>query len=122
MKINCVIIDDEAENLKYLQQIIEDIDNVEVIKSYTSGESFLEEAPNLKFDICVLDNRLPNITGIECAKKLRGKKIIFVSAHEVSAHDAFDIKAIDVLKKPVIKDRLENAIRKARNLILNEKG
>lgn len=122
MKINCVIVDDESENLKYLQQIIEDIDNVEVIKSFTDGESFVEEAKTIKFDICVLDNRLPNMSGLECAKQLRGKKIIFMSAHEVSAHDAFDVKAIDVLKKPVIKDRLENAIRKARNIILNEKG
>jgi len=122
MKINCIIVDDEPENLKYLQQIIEDIDDVEIVKSFTDGSSFLESIPNIKFDMCILDNRLPDINGVDCAKKLRGKKIIFVSAHDIAAHDAFEVNAIDVLKKPVSKSRLEAAVKKCRNLIINEKG
>jgi DNA-binding LytR/AlgR family response regulator len=122
MRISCVIVDDEPENLKYLQQIVEDIENVEIVKSYTDGLSFLEGVKTIKFDMCILDNKMPDITGVECAKLLKGKKVIFVSAHDVAAHDAFDVNAIDVIKKPVSKSRLEAAIKKCRNIIINEKG
>lgn len=122
MKINCIIVDDEPENLKYLQQIVEDIEDVEIVKSFTDGASFLEGVKTLKFDMCILDNRLPDISGVDCAKVLKGKKVIFVSAHDVAAHDAFEVNAIDVLKKPVSKARLESAVKKCRNIIINEKG
>lgn len=97
-------MDDEPENLKYLQQIVEDIENVEIVKSYTDGLSFLEGVKTIKFDMCILDNKMPDISGVECAKLLKGKKVIFVSAHDVAAHDAFDVNAIDVeacLKVPL---------------------
>ena len=122
MKINCVIVDDEPENLKYLQQIVEDIDGVEIVKSFTDGASFIAGIKDLKFEMCIMDNRLPDTTGLDLAKRLKNIKVIFVSAHEVSAYDAFDVQAIDVLKKPVTKERLEQAIRKCRNKIINEKG
>lgn len=122
MKINCVIVDDEPENLKYLQQIVEDIDTVEVVKSFSDGNSFLDGIKNIKVDMCILDNRLPDIAGVELAKKLKNIKIIFVSAHDISAYDAFAVDAVDVLKKPVTKDRLEQAIKKCRDKIINERG
>lgn len=122
MKINCVIVDDEPENLKYLQQIIEDIDAVEIVRSFSDGFSFIEGIKELKFDMCILDNRLPDITGVELAKKLKNIKLIFVSAHDISAYDAFGVNAVDVLKKPVTKERLELAIKKCRDKIINEKG
>lgn len=122
MKINCVIVDDIAENLRSLQNIIEEIDGVEVVKSFTDAKSFKEGINSIVFDMCILDNHLPDGTGIELAKKLRGKKVIFVSAHEISAYDAFDLNAVDVLKKPVSPDRLKLAIKKCRDKIMNEKG
>lgn len=122
MKINCIILDDEPENLKFLQQIVEDINDVVIVKSFTDAHSFTEQIKELDFDMCILDNRLPDGNGVELAKKLRNKKIIFVSAHDISAHEAFDVNAIDVLRKPVSVERLEEAIKKCRNKIINEKG
>ncbi len=122
MKINCVILDDEPENLKYLQQITEDINDVVIVKSFSDATSFLKEIVNIQFDMCILDNHLPDGTGIEVAKTLRNKKIIFVSAHDIDAYEAFDLNAIDVIKKPVSKQRLQEAIKKCRNKIINEKG
>ena len=122
MKINCVIVDDEPENLKYLQQIVEDIDTVEIVKSFTTGMSFLEGVKDLKVDMCILDNKRPDIDGVELAKKLKSIKVIFVSAHEISAYDAFAVNAVDVLRKPVTKDHLERAVRKCRDQIIIEKG
>jgi DNA-binding LytR/AlgR family response regulator len=122
MRINCVIVDDEPANLKGLQQIVSGIDQVEVVQSFTDGRSFLDSIGRFSFDMCILDNQLPDINGVELAKRLGGKKIIFVSAHEVSASDAFDVNAVDVLKKPVLPERLEKAVRKCRDKIVQERG
>ena len=122
MKINCVIVDDEPENLKYLQQIVEDINDVVIVKSFTDANSFVNSYKDLAFDMCILDNHLPDGKGLELAKRLMHKKVIFVSAHDISAHEAYDVNAIDVLKKPVSKERLQAAIKKCRDKIINEKG
>ena len=122
MKINCIILDDEPENLKFLQQIVEDIDDVHIVRSFTDAQSFTEQIKKLDFDMCILDNKLPDGSGLELAKKLRKKKIVFVSAHNISAHEAYDIGAIDVLTKPVNPARLREAIKKCRDKIIYEKG
>ena len=122
MKINCVIVDDEPENLKYLQQIVEDINDVVIVKSFTDATSFSEGCKDISFDMCILDNYLPDGKGLELARSLTRKKIIFVSAHDISAYEAYDVNAIDVLKKPVSPDKLKNAIKKCRNKIINERG
>ena len=122
MKINCVIVDDEPENLKYLQQIVEDINDVVIVKSFTDANSFLSDYKNISFDMCILDNHLPDGKGLELARSLTQKKIIFVSAHDISAYEAYDVNAIDVLKKPVDSYRLKYAIKKCRDKIMNEKG
>lgn len=122
MKINCVIVDDEPENLKYLQQVVEDINDVVIVKSFTDAISFINDYKELAFDMCILDNHLPDGKGLELAKRLVHKKVIFVSAHDISAHEAYDVNAIDVLKKPVSPDKLRTAIKKCRDKIINEKG
>ena len=122
MKINCVIVDDEPENLKYLQQIVEDINDVVIVKSFTDANSFVNSYKDLAFDMCILDNHLPDGKGLELARRLLHKKVIFVSAHDISAHEAYDVNAIDVLKKPVSPDKLRTAIKKCRDKIINEKG
>lgn len=122
MKIKCIILDDEAENLKALQQVIDDIDDIEVVRSFTDATTFIDGIKTISFDMCILDNHLPDGRGVDLARALKGKKIIFVSAHEVSAYEAFDVNAIDVIKKPVTRDRLERAIKKCRDRIINEQG
>lgn len=122
MKINCVIVDDEPENLKYLQQVVEDINDVVIVKSFTDANSFINGYKEVAFDMCILDNHLPDGKGLELARKLMHKKVIFVSAHDISAHEAYDVNAIDVLKKPVSPDKLRATIKKCRDKIINEKG
>ncbi len=122
MKIKCVILDDEAENLKSLQQVIDNIDDVEVVRSFTDATTFTEGIKQISFDMCIMDNHLPDGKGVDLAKSLKGKKIIFVSAHDFSAYDAFDSNAIDVIRKPVTTERLEKAIKKCRDKIINDKG
>lgn len=117
LKIKCVILDDELPSLTYLRMLCEQLPYVEIVKCFDSSQQFAAEIPTLQFDICLLDINMPGLSGLELAERLRDKYIIFVSAHPEFAVDAFDLDAIDFIKKPVIKDRLEKALSKAHKLI-----
>lgn len=91
----------------------EQIPNLEVVKAFDSPENLINEINTLAFDFCILDIEMPNINGLEVAKKLNGKPVIFTTAYKEFAIDAFDLHAIDYIQKPIQKERLEIAINKA---------
>ncbi len=110
---NCILLDDELLALSYLRTLCEQIPGIEVVKAFNDPEHFLNDLQNLKFDFLISDIVMPVFTGLEVAEKLRGIPVIFTTAHNEYAADAFDVDAIDYLRKPVQKERLEKAIRKA---------
>ena len=93
--------------------LCEQIQGVEVVKAFTEPEKFLAEATTLDFDLCILDIGMPKVNGMQVARSLRNKLIIFTTAYKEYAADAFDVDAVDFVPKPVTKDRLQVAIRKA---------
>lgn len=122
MKIKCVIIDDEPANLKQLQLLVDDINDVDVIKSFTNADEFLKEHKKLNYNFCVMDINMEKTNGIECAKKIN-KPVIFVTANDYNAEEILAVENVeDYIKKPVNTARLEKSIKAIRNRILNEKG
>lgn len=117
-KLRCLLLDDELPGLTYLKLLCEQIKEVEVVKVFNDPSLLLKDAPNLEFDICILDIEMPGISGLEVAKALKGKPVIFTTAYKEYAADAFDLEAIDYIKKPIQKERLEKAIQKACDLLL----
>lgn len=112
--LRVVLLDDELLALGYLRTLCEGIPNIEVIKAFDNPVVFLSEVENLSFDFCISDIVMPNLSGLEVAEKLHAIPIIFTTAHNEYAADAFDIEAIDYLRKPVQRERLERAIEKVR--------
>ena len=110
---SCVLLDDELLALSYLRTLCEQIPDIQVTKAYNNPELFLREIENLQFDFLISDIVMPSLTGLEVADKLRGTPVIFTTAHNEYAAEAFDVEAIDYLRKPVQVDRLNRAIRKA---------
>ena len=117
-KLRCLLLDDELPGLTYLKLLCEQIKEVEVVKVFNDPLLLLKDAPNLEFDICILDIEMPGITGLDVAKALKGKPVIFTTAYKEYAADAFDLEAVDYIKKPIQKERLEKAIQKACDLLL----
>ncbi|MBD1426478.1 LytR/AlgR family response regulator transcription factor [Sphingobacterium arenae] len=111
--IKCVLLDDEFPMLSYLQALCRDLEEIEVIKSYNNPLKFLDDLDKLTFNTCVLDINMPGINGLELAKKLEGKAIIFSTAYKEYAAEAFDLDAVDYLRKPYQLERLEKAFGKA---------
>lgn len=118
-KLKCLLLDDELLGLSYLKMLCEQIPELEVIRTYNNPQTLISDFEQLEFDLCILDIEMPNITGLEVAKKIKDKLIIFTTAYKEYAHDAFEIDAVDYLVKPIQKDRLQTAINKALNRFNN---
>lgn len=110
--LRVVLLDDELLALAYLRTLCDSIPGIEVVKAFNDPVIFLSEIKNLAFDFCISDIVMPSLTGLEVAQELKSVPIIFTTAHNEYAADAFDIEAIDYLRKPVQRERLVRAIEK----------
>lgn len=113
-ELKCLLLDDELPGLTYLKMLCEQIPGLSVVKSFNDPSRFLEEFPSLDFDLCIIDIEMPQFDGLKVANLLQGKAVIFATAYKEYAAEAFDLNAVDYLRKPVSLDRLKRAIDKAR--------
>ncbi len=112
-RLRCLLLDDELPGLTYLKMLCEQIPELEVVKAFNSPVVFLKEIAELDFDICILDIEMPEINGLHVASQLNGKPVIFTTAYKEYAAEAFDLNAIDYVRKPVQMERLQQAVQKA---------
>lgn len=118
-KLKCLLLDDELPGLTYLKMLCEQIPQLEVVKAFNHPQSFLEELPALEFDLCILDVEMPGMNGLQVANLLQGKPVIFATAYKDYAAEAFDLDAVDYIRKPIQKERLEQAVQKALKRVAN---
>ncbi len=114
--LTVLVIDDERPALDELAFLLDGDDRVGTVltsDSATDGLRILREA---EVDCVFLDIQMPGLTGLELAQVLSRFKtppaIVFVTAHEAHAVDAFDLQAVDYVLKPVRADRLAEAVRR----------
>lgn len=124
MPPRALIVDDEAparEELRYLLEEAlgsdEQTQAVQVVGEATNGEEALVLLNSLDYDLVFLDIRMPGLTGLQVAEKLRTKphppRVIFTTAYPDHAVEAFDLAASDYLVKPFDADRLKRAVERA---------
>lgn len=112
-----LLVDDEPAALERLQALFEQIAGVEVAGVARNGREALEQIQELKPDLVMLDIQMPERSGLSVAATLpidERPEIVFVTAFEMYAADAFDVEAADYLLKPVRFDRLRQAVERAR--------
>lgn len=115
--IKCVILDDELLAISYLKLLCEQIEDVEVVKAFNNPKVFLQEINQIDCDVCILDIEMPGMNGLQVAELIRDKKIIFTTAYKEYAAEAFDLDVIDYVRKPIKKERLQQAFDKAKKRI-----
>ncbi len=115
--MKAIIVDDEALARQGLALRLAEISGVDVVGQCANGEeaiaAILEHAP----DIIFLDIQMPGMTGFDLIKEIQSDilpMVIFVTAYDAFAIDAFNVHAIDYLLKPVEVDRLAAAVEKAK--------
>ena len=112
-----MLLDDELPGLSYLKMLCEQLPDVEVVKAFDNPATFVNEVSKLDFDFCILDIEMPEMNGLQIANLLNGKPVIFATAYKEYASEAFDLNALDYIRKPIGIDRLKQAVEKARNHI-----
>lgn len=115
-----MLLDDELPALSYIKLLCEELPDVEVVKAFNDPEKFLESISTLDFNVCILDIQMPKHSGLEVAQHLKDKLIIFTTAYKEFAAEAFDLNAVDYIRKPLQKDRFEKAILKAKEILKNK--
>ena len=112
-----LLVDDEPAALERLTALFSQIEGVRVIGSARNGLEAAEQIHALAPDLVMLDIQMPERSGLSVASSLplEGRpEIIFVTAFEVYAADAFEVEAADYLLKPVRFDRLRQAVERAK--------
>ena len=115
-----LIVDDEKPARDRLRQILQDEDHYEVVGEAGNGHDALSLAAERKPDIVLLDIRMPGLDGIETAHHLntleRTPAVVFTTAYDEYAVDAFEARAIGYVLKPVRRSRLAAALEHASKL------
>ena len=118
LTITAIVADDEQLAREELCFQLSRIDGVEVVGQASNGMEALEEIARSSPDVAFLDVQMPGLTGLEVARKLlesgRGPSVIFVTAYDQRAIEAFEVNAVDYVLKPVDSGRLETAVARAR--------
>lgn len=115
--MHVLIVDDEPPARLRLRGLLQQMDDVEVVGEAGDGIEALRKVESLDPDVVLLDIRMPGMDGLECARHLGGLNtppaVIFTTAYDRFAIEAFEAQATDYLVKPVRRERLEAAITRA---------
>ena len=118
--MNILIADDEPLARSRLKRLVDESDNYQVVGEANDGKEVLLLCGKLNPDIVLMDIRMPDMDGLEAAYHLSHLEnppaIIFTTAFSEHALAAFNSHAVDYLLKPIRKDRLEEALKKARKV------
>src|SRR5580698_1549859 len=114
--VRILIVDDEALARSYLVEQLAGMEEVEIAGQATNGFDAVKMAEALPCDLMLLDVQMPRLSGFEVMELLgeRAPAVIFVTAHDEFAVQAFRIHAVDYLLKPVDPARLQQALQRAR--------
>ena len=112
-----LIADDEPIARQILREHAAAIPSLEIVGEAATGAEAIQRILDLNPDLVLLDFEMPELNGLGVVRSLRGRSvplIVFVTAYEKHALEALDAGAVDYLLKPVRRERLEQAVAKAR--------
>ena len=126
-RLRALVVDDEQLAREELCFLLEQVDTseVDVVGQATDGVDALAAIDKLDPDLVFLDVQMPGLTGFEVARRLLERDdapaLVFVTAYDQHAIEAFEVNAVDYLLKPVEAGRLAQALQKARKLLASDR-
>jgi two-component system LytT family response regulator len=109
-----LVVDDEAPARRRLSRMLAELGDVEVVAQLEDAEGLLRALKGTAADVVFLDVEMPGISGVALAAHAQLPWVVFVTAHERYAVDAFEVEAVDYLLKPVRPERLRAAVDRVR--------
>jgi two-component system LytT family response regulator len=108
------VLDDEPLAVKRLVRLLKEIDGVTMAGSATNPLTAIGEIDGANVDVLLLDIEMPGLTGFELIDRLEtSPAIVFTTAYDQYALQAFEKSTVDYVVKPIARDRLERALQKA---------
>jgi len=121
LHLRAVVVDDEELARDELCYLLDEVGGVEVVGQAGNGLEALEAIGRSSPDLVFLDVQMPGLTGFEVARRLADRlppiTVIFVTAYDQHAIEAFEVNAVDYLLKPIEAGRLEMAVQRARRRV-----
>jgi DNA-binding LytR/AlgR family response regulator len=115
-RLTILAVDDEHTQLEDLARLLRSFPTVREVECAFGGHDALLKASSQAYDAIFLDVRMPDLDGVELGRVLRRfaspPQLVFVSAYDSGAVDAFELRALDYLRKPVSRRRLEEALER----------
>ncbi|MES1195423.1 MAG: LytTR family DNA-binding domain-containing protein [Steroidobacter sp.] len=112
-----LVVDDEWPARERIKQLLNELEDCEVVGEAANGQQALQLSQQLQPDVVLLDVRMPGLSGIEVAQHFNSldapPAVVFATAYDEYAVDAFEAEAIGYLLKPVRKEKLARALRHA---------
>jgi two-component system LytT family response regulator/two-component system response regulator LytT len=116
--MTAVVADDEQLSREELCFLLGKIDGIEIVAEADDGPRALDEIARLTPDVAFLDVQMPGLTGFEVARRALENgtdlAIVFVTAFDHRAIEAFEVNAVDYVLKPIEPARLEQAVQRVR--------
>jgi DNA-binding LytR/AlgR family response regulator len=116
VSIRALIVDDEAPALGELRYLLAAHPEIEVVGEAATAREALTLAQSVRYDVVFLDIELPGMTGLDAARLVLDRRerpaVVFVTAHERYAVDAFALEAFEYLVKPVDPERLARVVER----------
>ena len=115
--IQALIVDDEALARRGLRHRLKPLDGIEILDEARNGREAVAKIRELSPDLVFLDIQMPGMTGFDVIRALQSEDlpaILFVTAYDEYAIDAFEVNAVDYLLKPIDDERLASALEKVR--------
>jgi len=113
-KVTVIIVDDEELARRMIREYMAPFKSIELLAECATGENAVKTINDLRPDLIFLDIQMPGLTGFEVLTRLdRIPFIIFSTAYDKYALQAFEVNAIDYLLKPYDRSRFEKALKRA---------
>jgi two-component system, LytTR family, response regulator len=124
--IRALVVDDEQLAREEICFLLGQAGGVEIVGQAVDGVDALRQAGELRPDVIFLDVQMPGLTGFEVARRLIEAdvpaQLVFVTAFDQYAVDAFSVNAVDYVLKPVDPDRLDQTLDRARRRLASEQA
>jgi DNA-binding LytR/AlgR family response regulator len=115
--LRVMIADDEPRARQYMERLLSEHEGVEVVGAARNGAEAFALIAREKPDAAFLDIHMPDVTGLEVARHLKGDDapiVVFVTAYDQHAVEAFELAALDYVLKPLRRERLAETLQRVR--------
>jgi two-component system, LytTR family, response regulator len=122
--LRAVVVDDEALGRRGIVSRLAKTGSVEVVAQCSNGRQAIDAVRQFRPDLLFLDVQMPGIDGFGVVRALSADEcphVIFVTAHDKHALEAFEVHALDYLVKPIDDERFADALRRASETVRHER-